>query len=284
MVVRFAGIVGPVLLFTACGPERNGSTPVPVEEPPASPVAEAPEQGPSDPEDPTVPDACRTFAGELAERVSDGRRVAAVLPLTDGTGRATACSELLAGQVMVALRDASFEVADRQLLQAVLEEHDLASVFERGPGPGQIAGADLLVAGRFALAAGRVSLQLKAIEVATNQLVHYGFYTAVPDESLLAVVVAPPRPTGGGESPQVTRTEAGVRIRASYAEAGADEFRLLDRVRQDIRRTLRWYLADVIGRGPAETNADDLFRRGRETDCVFGRGTVTLEMEFEVHP
>ncbi|MBN1513091.1 MAG: hypothetical protein JXB13_13840 [Phycisphaerae bacterium] len=229
-------------------------------------------------------EACHAFARELAVRFPEGRRVAAVLPLNAGDHRLTASSDLLAEQVMVALRDASFEVADRQLLQAVLQEQDMAGVFEQGQSPRRLAGADVLVAGRFALATGRVSLQLKAIDVATNQLVHYGSYAAVPDDNLLALLATPPAPAGGGEAPQITRTDTGVGIRATYREAGADSFRLLDRVRQEIRRSLRWYLVDVVGKSAAQADADEVFRSGRETDCAFGQGAVILEMEFEVHP
>jgi len=288
MVARSAVIVELLIMCAGCapkhsGPARDGLQPsedgAVAEAPPPSPPAEA-----LVPREPTVPEVCHTFARELADRLLDGRRVAAVLPLTDGDRLVSASSDLLAEQVMVALRDAAFEVADRQLLQAVLQEQDLAGVFEQGRSPRQLAGADLLVAGRFALAGGRVSLQLKAIDVATNPLIHYGSYAATPDESLLAVLAAPPAPAGGGEAPRVTRTDTGIRIRASYAEAGADSFRLLDRARQDIRRTLRWYLLDVVGKSPAQANAEEVFRTGQETDCAFGQGSVILEMEFEVTP
>ena len=288
MVVRSACIMASLILCVGCTPERSGPEHGALQRHEDGSIVDAPPPSPPahalDPRVSTVPNACHTFAQELADRLPNERRVAAVLPLTGSDRRVTASSDLLAEHVMVALRNATFEVADRQLLQAVLQEQDLAGVFEQGRSPPQVAGADLLVAGRFALAGGRVSLQLKAIDVATNRLIHYGSYAATPDESLLAVLAAPPTPAGGGEAPRVTRTDAGVRIRATYAEAGADSFRLLDRVRQEIRRTLRWYLADVVGRGQAQEDADGIFRGGRETDCVFGQGSVILEMEFEVHP
>ncbi len=65
-----------------------------------------------------------------------------------------------------------------------------------------------------------------------------------------------------------------------YTEQGRNQFYLLDRVRQIIRKGLADYLRNGLGMNLSDAEIEKRFRFGVEVHCEFETGTVTLEMEF----
>ncbi len=183
---------------------------------------------------------------------------------------------------MAELVSTSHRVVDRQSLKAVVDELDIAALFDNPAKATRLTMADIVVVGRYAVERGYLHLALKGVAVRSAELVCLGRYNVPVDASIRPYVPVPHNLAPRGEGMKVWEAQGGVRIRASHREPGADELRLLDRARQHIRRALQWYLVDVAGiRADAET-VDKRFRAGREIDCCFRSESVTLEMEFKV--
>lgn len=225
---------------------------------------------------------CNQFAVTVCSKLNRSRPVVAVLPIADADGRLTPCSEYLADELLSAFLSVSAQAVDRQSLEAVLTEIDLGAAFDRPQQVARIARADVLVVGRYVLAAGALALSVKAVEVSTNRLVHLATDEVRAGRrvrQLAFVGIDGPEDAG---AVQVREVQDGVRIRATYTEAGAGQLRLLDRVRQTVRRLHARYLREAMGLELSAEEIEERFRRGVEADCRFDRDSVTLEMEFGV--
>ncbi len=243
--------------------------------------------GPEEPESTpggTLETACAEFATRLVEALPDRQVRVAVLPLADSTGGVAAGSHFLADQLAAALLSRSLLVADRASLQAVLEEIDLASTYDNPLPALAIAPADVLVVGRYDLAAGVLTVDLKAVEVHSNRLLLVHPMRARPDQRLRRLTFS--LPLSGPHEGDIEFRELGdrVRIAAAYTEVGAGQLRLLDRVRQKLRQGLAAYLRDALGCEFAPDEVEEIYRRGTEVDCQFGPQSVHLEMEFGAQP
>jgi hypothetical protein len=265
------------LALCACGKRASAPAPQPAREPQP---ARAPTPHPAPPP-PTAADPLATFTAKLATRVTPAETVVAVLPIS-ADGRATGLSNHLADRVQAALLDAGFRVVDRGSLPAAIMEIDLGRAFEAPSAATALTAADLLIVGRYALTGGKLHVDLKAVAVASNEILAIeSFHTdPTPHERELAFAALQSRADPGATS--VREHDGKILVRAAYKEAGGDKFHLLDRVRQRIRAGLAAYVRDALGRTLSPEELDRLYRRGREVDCHFDRGAVTLEMEFGV--
>ena len=230
----------------------------------------------------TLQKICQEFSSALSERLADQSANIAVLPLLDDHGRTTGCSSYLADQLLAALLQQSLQVADRQSLKASLTEIDLASVFENPKALPHIAAIDVLIVGRYALVGGYLEMDLKAVEVRTNNLLLLESTAARADRRVRRLALSSAESVGESEQTSVEEHGNMLRVRASYGEDGADTLRLLDRVRQRIRRTLAGYLRDGLGCEVSMEELESIYRRGSEIDCEFRSNIVTLEMQFGV--
>jgi len=279
---RASILIACTIGLAGCAAPRSDSGRVNVaSEPPASSSKTTGVQAASDG---SLSDVCRRFARDLADELGERPCTIAVLPVMSQDRVVTAGSEMLADEIMGALADGPYRVVDRQSLKAVMTELDLGAAFDKPSEGKQIPGADVIIVGRYALAAGRLQLHLKAVDVPRNQFLCLRSYETVADRRIRRHMPPPSDPAGEPGEVRFEETDGGVRIRASYTESGADNLRLLDRVRQRIRRALSWYLTDAVGLSLDAEKIDARFRRGRETDCTFSPGSVTLEMEFGVNP
>ncbi len=208
----------------------------------------------------------------------------AIAPFADQYQRLTPCSETLADKVTASLLAASYRVSDRQTLRAALKERDLAKLFDSLPESGSLPASEWLIVGRYAVVRKQVQLRIKVVKVSTNHVVLQREYVAAADRELAAMAMPPPDPSNTSPATTIDVSARGVRIRASYHERNSDQFHLLDRVRQSIRRRLQWYVREGLGQQVSDEGIERLFRGGAETYCEFGSGTVVLEMEFEVKP
>lgn len=204
----------------------------------------------------------------------------AVLPIASTRGGRTPCSDYLADLISAALLSHSIRVVDRQSFKAVLDEIDLTSTFEAPAAKLNIIPADVIVVGRYSLVDGRLNMHLKAVDVRSNSLLLTRLLWFVPDVLTRHLAFSSDFPTMGSEPVRVHEVGDGIRITASFTEAGANQLRLLDRARQVIRRTLADYLRDALGCNLSPDDVERVYRRGTEVDCMFRGHSVNLEMEF----
>ena len=227
---------------------------------------------------------CKEFAATACRKLDRSQPVVAVLPIADAEGRLTPCSDYLADELLSAFLSVSAQAVDRGSLEAVLTEIDLGAAFDRPQQVARITRAGVLVVGRYALAAGELAMSVKAVDVSTNRLVYLVSDQVRAGRRLRQLAFVGIDGAEDSGAVQVREVQGGVRIRASYTEAGAGQFRLLDRVRQRIRLAHARYLRDAVGLDLPADDIEDRFRRGVEIDCRFDRDSVILEMEFGVNP
>ncbi|UCG16194.1 MAG: hypothetical protein JSV19_12955 [Phycisphaerales bacterium] len=282
IVVLGSALVGCACRHSPLSDERLQSAPNVGPSPPGvaptrSPTAQAaPDRG--------VSAICKQFAETACRKLDRSQPVVAVLPIADADGRLTPCSDYLADELLAAFLSVSAQAVDRRSLEAVLTEIDVGAAFDRPQQVARIARADVLVVGRYALAAGELAMSVKAVDVSTNRLVHLVSDQVRAGRRVRQLAFVGIGGSEGGGAVQVREVEGGVRIRASYTEAGAGQFRLLDRVRQKVRRLHARYLRDAVGLDLSAEGIEERFRRGVEADCRFDGDSVTLEMEFGVGP
>lgn len=258
----------------ATGPPQKKPQSAPV--PPSGSQQENTQRAAVDP----LPAAGADFANALQVALGERRAGIAILPFPDGRGQLTPGSDYLADRVQAALLAKQMKVMDRQSVKAAIAEIDIGAVFDGGSPAPRFAAADLLVVGRYSLAGGLLQLNLKAVDVATNTLLLLRTYELRPDARLRQLAFSTSAMNAPGEEARVEERGGAVRITATYREPHADQLRLLDRVRQRIRRVLASYLRDARG---CEGNPDEVekwYRRGTEIDCQFRDHSVTLQMEF----
>jgi hypothetical protein len=203
-----------------------------------------------------------------------------ILPPISTQGTLTPCSDYLADEATRTFIDARAIVLERQHLNSLLDEIDIQAVFNGNGISTEIPSAHVLIVGRYSLVGGAFSLDLKAVEVSTSKVIVSLRSQLRTDRQIrqLAFTATPRRE--GSQDIHVEELAHSLRIKASYNEIGASELRLLDRVRQRIRRALSDYQDNAFGGSLTPDQLDDMFRRGSEVDCAFGRDSVTLEMEF----
>lgn len=266
-----------ILSLSACENRHE-----PVEQVPPTPETPL-KQPPSSRPLPSPLAAADSFASEVRQLLKDSGAQTAVLPPVDErTNRISPCSTALADLLVDALVRAGLGVVDRETLARSWEEIDLAAAFDNTAPAADIAPADLLVVGRYNLVAGNLELRVKAVEVRTNRLVLTRALVMHPDARLKSLATQTTQSATPGRDVSVDQKGSIVQITASHAEPGADTLRLLDRVRQKQRRALGDYLREAMGCKMSADELEQLFLNGRESDCRFGDGEVTLVMEFGV--
>ena len=228
----------------------------------------------------SLTNACAEFASALVNVLADRPVSLAVLPLPNGDGERTPCSDYLADRVAAALLSHSLQVVDRQSLEAASVEIDLGAAYDNPARAVEIATVDTLILGRYTLTGGMLAMDIKAVEVRSNDLLLSREFQVLPDKRArrLAFSAASPETDAGHASVQEVGDR--VHITASYTEIGAAQLRLLDRARQRMRRTLADYLRNALGCELSPLDVEEIYRRGTELDCRFRAHSITLEMEF----
>ena len=229
----------------------------------------------------------RAYASRFAKEVSRKDVRVAVFPFEDTDAALTALSDQLANTLSSALSESGFIVVERAKFGSIIQERDLKQSFGSGANA-KILDADYLFFGKYFLTGGKISVGAKAVEVNTSRnlcpLLPQDC-TVLADKSIRALAFTKQGPLSAESNPppsdKVWEEDGFVMVVARYKDVRADQFHLLDRVRQRVRERLFSYAKKVLLVDPS-FDLEEWYKKGEETDCKFEEGSVELTMKFKI--
>lgn len=226
------------------------------------------------------------FAKTVATR---GVKHFVILPFAEPGGRMTVLSKHLAGMMADSLCLRGLERLERENLADLFAEVRMSEMGGAGNlKTARVMGADLLVVGESALAAAKIAIKVRAIEVANTRVLHEGRWSVRSDKNLRAlafqVVRSAEKDKGASSDPgdvgRLWEEDGYIFAAEQYAQPGASQGRLLDRVKQKIRKRFYAYCRQVLLLQKSTDELEDLFKRGEVEDAAFDPGKVYLKMKF----
>jgi len=229
------------------------------------------------------------FARTTAEKGTRRVKRFVVLPFAEPSARTTVLSKHLAGMMADALRSRGLQRLERENLAELFAEARMNEMTGEGNiKTARVMGADILVVGEYAQAGGRIAMKARAVAVADTRVLHEGRWSVPSDKELRAMAFRIVRSgekraresPAAGDVGRVWEENGFILIAEEYIRAGASEARLLDRVKQKIRRRLFAYCRRVLLVEKSADDLEDLFKRGEVEDARFDPGKVYLKMKF----
>jgi len=233
--------------------------------------------------------AFNNFAAAVKNKGGRSVKRFVILHFPNARGQVTVLSKHLAEMLADSLRSQNLQRLERENLAKVFAEvsmNEMGSL--KNMKTASVMGADILVIGEYALSGANIVIRTRATVVANTKVLHEQRWSVSSDKAMRAMAFQVIRSgknnisatAGPGDIGRVWEADGFVLVAEDYTQRGATQGRLLDRVKQKIRKRLFSYYRNVLLFKGSVDDMERLFKLGDVEDAAFNPGAVYLKMKF----